>query len=245
MAVFVLVHGGGHGAWCWDRLAPLLRAEGHTVHTPTLTGVGERASELNREVNLSTHIADVVRLFVDDGLRDVILVGHSYGGTVITGVAGEVPGRIAELVFLDAPHTANGESLCDASPGMTARIEEQTRVIDGVALTLFPTPDVMRAFGIEDPVDIDWALSLLTPHPIACLTEKLVLSDEAGMRAIPRTTVDCTPTIARREAAMNARAQASQRTFQIDTGHDLMITRPREVADILLAVARDHTAPAR
>lgn len=240
MATFVLVHGGGHGAWCWDRLAPLLRAAGHEVHVPTLTGVGERAGELTPQVDLSTHIADVVRVFEDHDLRDAILIGHSYGGTVITGVAGQVAERIAELVFLDAPHTRHGESLCDASPGMGERIEEHSEVVDGIRLTLFPTPGVMAAFGIDDPEDIAWALPLLTPHPVACFTEKLNLADEAAVLAIPRTSIDCTPTLSRRDAAMNARARSSDRTFEIDTGHDLMITKPREVADILLAIAADH-----
>lgn len=240
MATFVLVHGGGHGAWCWDRLTPLLRAEGHDVHVPTLTGVGERADELTPQVNLSTHIADVVRVFEDHDLHDAILIGHSYGGTVITGVAGQVTNRIAELVFLDAPHTRHGESLCDASPGMGQRIAEQMQVVDGVELTLFPTPDVMAAFGLDDPADVAWALPLLTPHPVACFAERLSLPDQASVLAIPRTSIDCTPTLARRDAAMNARARSSDRTFEIDTGHDLMITRPRDVADILLAIAGDH-----
>lgn len=242
MATFVLVHGGGHGAWCWDRLAPLLREAGHQVRAPCLTGVGERADELTPQVGLSTHIADVVRVFEDHNLRGAILVGHSYGGTVITGVAGVVPDRIAEVVFLDAPHTADGESLCDASPGMAERIAAHSEVVDGVALTLFPKPDVMAAFGIDDPADVAWALPLLTPHPVACFTERLALPDPEGMRAIPRTLIDCTPTLARRDDAMNARARSCARTFEIDAGHDLMITRPREVADMLLEVAR-HPAP--
>jgi pimeloyl-ACP methyl ester carboxylesterase len=117
LATFVLVHGGGHGARYWERLVPLLRDADHKAHTPVLTGVGERFSELTADVGRGTHIDDVVQPFETEHLNDVILAGHSYGGTVITGVAGRVPERIRELEFLDAPQPLEGENLCDASPG--------------------------------------------------------------------------------------------------------------------------------
>lgn len=239
MAIFVLVHGGGHGAWCWERLTPLLRGGGHEVHTPVLTGVGERFGELTPEVSLSTHIADVVSLIESEDLRDVILVGHSYGGIVITGVAGRIPGRIGELVFLDAPHPRNGECLADASPGMRERLEPQKREVDGVELVLFPTPETMAVYGIHDPADAEWSSQRLTPHPWKCFLEPLRLEDEAGMLAIPRTSIDCVETLVRRTPETNARAKASARAWEIDTGHDLMISEPRATADMLLRIAAE------
>ena len=102
MATYVLVHGAWHGGWCWNRVAPLLRAKGHDVYTPTLTGLGERVHLASPEVDLSTHVTDVVNVIEFEDLRNVILMGHSYGGQVITGVAGVIPQRIAQLAYLDA-----------------------------------------------------------------------------------------------------------------------------------------------
>jgi len=237
MATFVLVHGGGHGAWCWDRLVPLLRDAGHEVYTPVLTGVGERFGELTADVGLGTHIDDVTRLLEAEYLNDVILGGHSYGGTVITGVAGRVPHRIRELVFLDAPHPRNGENLCDASPGGLEVFEALLREVDGVALTLFPEKEIVAAFGLTEPEDLEWAMQHLTPHPMRCFLERLDLADEAAVNAIPRSSIDCIVTLTRRDSEIIARAKLADRCFEIDTGHDLMITEPRKLADMLLEIA--------
>jgi len=243
MATFVLVHGGGHGAWCWDRLAPLLTGQGHAVHTPVLTGVGERAGELTPAVNLSTHIADVCALIEREGLRDVILCGHSYGGMVITGIAGRLPGRIAELVFLDAPHPRDGESLADASPGMRPAIEPALRTVDGVQLCLFPDERSLAVYGLTDPADVAWAMAHLTPHPWACMIEPLRLEHPDAMRAIPRTSIDCRESAGRRAPEMNARAKAADRCLELDTGHDLMITAPDELAAMLGEIAAHPATP--
>ncbi|MCB2073484.1 MAG: alpha/beta fold hydrolase [Novosphingobium sp.] len=239
MAVFVLVHGGGHGGWCWDRLAPLLRDAGHEVHIPVLKGVGERFGELTADIGLSTHVEEVAKLIADRDLRDVILVGHSYGCMVITGVAGSVPGRIAELVFLDGPHPRDGEALEHASPGMREVLEPQMREVDGVELCLFPNAETMHVYGIREPEDVAWASRHLTPHPWKCFVEPLRLKDAAGMAAVPRTSIDCIESGNRRDPEMNARAKAADRCWEIDTGHDLMISEPRATADMLLRVAAE------
>ena len=116
MANYVLVHGGWFGAWCWYKVVPLLQAAGHSVYTPTLTGLGEQAALLTPEIGLDTHIQDVVNLIETKDLQQVILVGHSYSGMVITGVADRVPGRIAHLVYLDAVVPRDGQSLADTAP---------------------------------------------------------------------------------------------------------------------------------
>src|SRR5262249_37605119 len=116
MATFVLVHGAWHGSWCWKRVREALRARGHVVFTPTLTGVGERPHLLAPDINLDTHIEDVANLIRLEELTDVVLCGHSYGGCVIGGVVDRVPERIGALVYLDAFILENGQSLHDTLP---------------------------------------------------------------------------------------------------------------------------------
>src|SRR6202040_1266512 len=116
-ATFVLVHGAWHGSWCWKRVRKALQARGHDVFTPTLTGVGERSHLLSPDVNLDTHITDVVNLIRWEELSDVVLCGHSYGGCVVTGVADRLPDRIGAMVYLDAFTPEDGESLLDILPG--------------------------------------------------------------------------------------------------------------------------------
>lgn len=118
MATFVLVHGATAGGWVWRPVPSLLRAEGHEVYTPTLTGLGERAHLLSPEVDLGTHIQDVVNVLEFERLSQVILVGHSYGGVVVTAVAERIPERLAQLVYIDALVPADGESVADLYAGL-------------------------------------------------------------------------------------------------------------------------------
>src|SRR5262245_33712988 len=115
MATYVLVHGGAHGGWCYQKVARLLRTAGHEVYTPTLTGLGERSHLVSEKVDLDLHIRDIVAVLFYEDLRDVVLVGHSYGGMVITGVADRASDRIGRLVFLDAANPVNHQSLVDVS----------------------------------------------------------------------------------------------------------------------------------
>jgi pimeloyl-ACP methyl ester carboxylesterase len=115
MATYVLVHGGAHGGWCYQRVAGILRSEGHDVYTPTMTGVGERSHLVSADVDLDLHVRDVAAVLHYEDLRDVILVGHSYGGMVITGVADRATDRIGLLVYLDAATPVNGQSLVDVA----------------------------------------------------------------------------------------------------------------------------------
>ena len=113
---FVLVHGAWHGTWCWKRVRRALQAGGHDVFSVALTGLADRAHLLTPQVNLDTHITDVVNLIQSEELSDVVLCGHSYGGCVISGVADRIPDRIGALVYLDAFVLANGQSLHDTLP---------------------------------------------------------------------------------------------------------------------------------
>lgn len=141
MQTYVLVHGGGHGGWCYQPLARILRAAGHEVYTPTLTGLGERSHLLSTGIDLDTQIQDVVSVLEFEDLDNVILVGHSYGGLVVTGAADRVPDRVGHLVYLDSFNPANGQSLVDIAGFLMEASRAASRTIDGVELVLFPGTD--------------------------------------------------------------------------------------------------------
>lgn len=235
MATYVLVHGGAHGGWCYKPVAGLLRAEGHEVYAPTLTGVGERSHLIGPDVDLDLHITDIVNVLHYEDLRDVILVGHSYGGMVITGVADRALDRVGHLVYLDAARPENGEALSDVTPVIMSLTQADGRTVDGVELVLWPTNG--HTYGVTDPADVAWMLERLTPHPWKAFSQPLRLNDEAAVRKIPRTIINCTETLARRPADKRHRAFEADRVWEIDTGHDLMLTEPRAVADMLLRLA--------
>lgn len=234
-AAYVLVHGGGHGGWCYQRVARLLRTAGHEVYTPTLSGLGERRHLLSPQIDLDFHIQDIVNLLHHEDLREVVLVGHSYGGMVITGVADRIPERVGRLVYLDAANPKNGDANADFGNSRRA-FEFDGRVIDGVELFMFPSENTIRLMGVSDPKDIVWMLERLTPQPWKCMTQPLALSDEVALAKIPQYHIVCSSTLPHRAEHIMARARAENRLWDIDTGHDLMITEPQQVADALLEV---------
>jgi pimeloyl-ACP methyl ester carboxylesterase len=237
MATYVLVHGGGHGGWCYQRVARLLQAQGHVVYTPTLTGLGERAHLLNADVDLERHIEDIAAVLEFEDLRDVILVGHSYGGMVITGTADRVPGRVGRLVFLDAANPVNGQSLADVAGPVINAVRPFGEVRDGMELVLLPAPEAGLLYGVTDPADLAWMAERLTAHPWKCFEQPLDLRNEDELWAIPQYHIVCTSTLATREKALLDRAREQGRLWDIDTGHDLMITEPEKVTRALVQVA--------
>jgi pimeloyl-ACP methyl ester carboxylesterase len=238
MATYVLVHGGGHGGWCYQRVALLLQAEGHTVYAPTMTGLGERAHLLSADVDLHRHIEDIAAVLQYEDLRDVILVGHSYGGMVITGVADRVPDRVGRLVFLDAANPVNGQSLADVAGPVINAVRPYGEVVNGLELVLLPSPDAGLLYGVTDPDDLAWMSERLTPHPWQCFEQPLDLANEDALWAIPQFHIVCTSTLATRDKALMETARAAGRLWDIDTGHDLMITEPVKVTRALVQVAR-------
>ena len=234
MAKFILVHGGGHGGWCYNKLSPLLRAKGHDVYSPTLTGLGERKHLLRPDIDLDMHITDVVNVLEYENLTDVILVGHSYGGMVITGVADRSAGRIGHLVYLDAAHPKNGESLADIAAPMMAMAKSEMKVVDGVELVLWPDSQAVAYYGVTEPSEFAWLKSKLTPHPWKCFTQKLLLRDEAAVRRLPHTNICCTAGL--QAPGYREEMRKADLFFEIETGHDLMITEPRAVTEMLLKV---------
>ena len=236
MARYVLVHGGGHGGWCYQPVARIMRAQGHEVYTPTLTGLGEREHLLSSSVDLETHITDVAKLLQFEDLEDVILVGHSYGGMVISGAADRATKRIGNLVFLDAAMPQNGQSLVDHAGPFMAAARSRSRVVNGIELVLFPGEDPMNFFGVKDPEQIAWMKPKLTPHPWKCFEQKLVLKNEAAMRKLPQSVIVCSSHM-NDQARAALKALSNGRFWEIDTGHDLMITEPAAVAGMLSQLA--------
>jgi pimeloyl-ACP methyl ester carboxylesterase len=238
MATYVLIHGGAHGGWCYQRVARMLRADGHEVYAPTLTGLGERSHLLRSDIDLDMHVRDVVAVLHFEDLRDVILVGHSYGGMVITGVADRASDRVGRLVFLDAANPVNGQSLVDVAGPVILSTRPAGQVVDGVEVVLLPAQtDVGRFYGVTDARDVAWMNERLTAHPWKCFEQPLRLTHEAAFQAIPQYHIVCTSTLATRSRVLMEKARADGRLWTIDTGHDLMITEPRAVADALLQIA--------
>jgi len=238
MATFVLVHGAWHGGWCWRKVAPLLRAGGHAVHAPTLTGLGERVHLATRQVGLDTHVRDVLNVLTFEELSEAVLVGHSYGGLVIAGVAEQAPERLAHLVYLDALVPDDGQSCLDLfGPAARASVEAMVRSRgEGwwVPLDVEPTLD---HYGVVDPAERRWMAERLVPHPWKTLDDRLRLPTGRG-RALPRTFVLCTRgRSSPGQGAERAQREPGWRFREIDTGHDAMVTAPRELADLLLEAA--------
>jgi pimeloyl-ACP methyl ester carboxylesterase len=189
------------------------------------------------EIDLDTHITDVVNVLFYEDLTDVVLVGHSYGGMVITGAADRTPDRVGQLVYLDGALPENGESLASMNPGTMEPAYAGARTVGGTELVLWPDPDAGSYFGVTDPDAVAWMRPRLTPHPWKSFTQPLTLQDPAAVRSIPRTNINCTETLSRRPPERQARAFDADNVWEIDTGHDLMITEPEAVAEMLLRLA--------
>ncbi|WP_019926036.1 alpha/beta fold hydrolase [Nocardia sp. BMG111209] len=237
MATFVLVHGGGHGGWCYQKVARRLRRAGHEVHTPTLSGLAERSHLNLAGIGLETHLQDVASLLHYEDLEEVILVGHSYGGMVITGAADKVSDRVGRLVYLDAANPVNGQSLVDVAGPIIEAARPFGTVADGVELVLLPGPEAPLLYGITDPADSAWMAARLTGHPWRCFEDKLDLRNEDALWQIPQYHIVCTTTLATRDPELIDTARAEGRLWDIDTGHDLMISEPDAVTAALLEIA--------
>jgi pimeloyl-ACP methyl ester carboxylesterase len=236
LSTFVFVAGGWHGGWCWKRVADPLRSLGHEVFTPTLTGLGERVHLLSPQVNLDTHIADIAGVLQWEDLRDVILVGHSYGGMVVTALAAQVPDRIERLVYLDALWPENGESVGDIVGKEAAQVVIDAQVDPARPPRIQGAADLAMMLGVSDRDDIEWVASRLTPQPPATLTQAIGLQN---MSCAPVLFVRCTRTVFDGPDLSYARAQAraardpSVRLVSLDAPHNAMVTHPAEVVALL------------
>jgi pimeloyl-ACP methyl ester carboxylesterase len=163
MTDYVLIHGAWHGSWCWARVRRLLAAGAHRVFTPTLTGVGERSHLLSRDVGLDTHVADVANLMIWENLREIVLVGHSYGGVVVRQVADRMPDRIRSLIYLDAFVPENGKTLFDYLPD-NGEGDQKLAVAHGDGWRVPPRP---ASFFAVNAADAAWVDRQCTMHPLS------------------------------------------------------------------------------
>ena len=219
-ATFVLVHGAWHGGWCWRRVADRLTAKGHYVVAPTLSGVGERSHLPPDGINLTTQINDVVGETKWKDLDHLVLVGHSYGGMVITGVAEQLHERIAAIVYLDAFLPADGQSLADFS----------TRASWPEPVT---PPLPASAFHVNAK-DAAWVDSKTTSHPTQCFTEKLKVT--GAYQSIPKKLYVRAPLFATKafdQALEHCRADRTWQASTVTCSHDIMIDQPGDLAATL------------
>jgi pimeloyl-ACP methyl ester carboxylesterase len=232
---FVLVHGGWHGGWCWRRVTPLLRAAGHEAWTPTLSGLADRAHLLTPGIGLQIHIQDIASLLDYEELEGVVLIGHSYAGMVIAGVAAAVPERVGHLVYLDAFVPGAGDSLVSLLPPDRAAYYQEQAATHGDGWRVPPPP--IAAWGVTDAADVAWLETRLTDHPLRSFTQPL----PAAAPELPRTYVHCTegPIVASFASfATRARSDPSWHYHELATGHDAMVTAPRPLAEVLLDLGR-------
>jgi pimeloyl-ACP methyl ester carboxylesterase len=226
----VLVHGSNHGGWCWRRTLEPLREAGFEVHAPTLTGLGERAHLLTPEVDLDTHIADIVAVIENEELSDVTLVGHSYGALVIVGVAAAMPGRIKRVVLVDGPLVVDGESGASSHP-MGHIFVERREVVDGVAI--IPQTDG-SSLGLDDD-DLAWIRRRLTPQPFASVVQPISLPANWG-DGVERIFIRCDRGDGSPPAPYISRVDSNDEWVyrEILSGHDVMISDAEAFTTMLL-----------
>jgi pimeloyl-ACP methyl ester carboxylesterase len=229
MSVFVLVYGGFMGGWVWRQVAQFLRTAGHEVFAPTLTGFGERGHLANPSIDLNTHIQDIVGVLECEDLEQVILVGYSYGGLVITGVAEKAPERLSCLVYLDVPFPRDGQSVFDLEPEIVPMFLESAR----------EKGDGWRVMSAANPPR--WQ-----PQPLKTLTQPLEVKNPAAI-GIPRAFIHCTirPENHRLNLAWPALDRAAEEAKkqgwwyrEIEADHGVVFSKPKEVSEILLTLSK-------
>jgi pimeloyl-ACP methyl ester carboxylesterase len=231
---FVLVHGAWHGGWCWGKVAATLRSRGHTVHTPTQTGLGERAHLISKSITLDTFVEDIVNHIKFEELKDIVLVGHSFGGNAISGTADRMPDRIKQLVYLDAAMLENGQSVFSLLPPDVVAARTKAAQDTSGGLSIPPPP--AAAFGISDPAQQAWLTARLTPHPFGTFTSPLTLKNKIA-NGLPATYIICSdPMYGPLQASRDVVKRIGMKTVEIKTGHDAMVTVPDQLTDMLDAV---------
>ena len=230
---FVLIHGAWHGGWCWRRVADLLRADGHKVFAPTLTGLGERSHLMSNAITLETHVQDIVNVFKFEDLRDVTLVGHSYGGWPVSGALEHLERRVSSIIFLDAFLPEDGQKGLDQnSPESIAAIK--AAIERGEVSRKGPNA---AAFGVL-PENQAWVDAMMTPQPIGVSLTPIKMTgarDRIAKRSYIRAGRYAQPSFDRYLA--ERKAAAGWKTHVVDSGHDVMVDYPRELQELLLQLA--------
>src|ERR671917_1888514 len=244
MATYVLVGGGWLGGWCWQRVARRLREEGHDAHPATLTGRGERVHLASPEVDLDTHITDVVNLIEFEDLNHVVLLGHSYAGLVVTGVADRVPDRISQLVYLDTGALPDGTVLIETFPPEARRhIEQQVEETgDGWRFPMPPQEELATFGSLEGlgEAQLELLRSRAVDQPFGTFTRPLRLRNPAR-EALPKVGILCSFSLEEVQAIIDSgnpvfreMASPTWRFVELPTGHYPMFSRPEDLASELL-----------
>jgi pimeloyl-ACP methyl ester carboxylesterase len=231
---FVLVHGTSCGGWIWRRVAPLLRARGHDVLTPTLTGMGERSHLGAGKVDFETHVKDIRNVLEYEDVSKVVLVGHSYAGMVITAVAAHDAERIAQLIYLDAYVPKTGERAMDLWPA-AERAQALAEMKQGRGFRAVPP---IAALGVTDPTDAEWVQKRLTPQSYRTYDQPVRAESDASV-TFRRVFIRCTvgPGVSRFAPSADRVRQQGGTVRDLAAPHFAMITAPNETADLLVDVS--------
>lgn len=233
---YVLVHGGFHGAWAWTKVAPLLRKAGHSVSTPTLSGMGERSHVAQGTSGLAVHVEDVVSHLAMEDLRDVVLVAHSYAGCVLSGVLGARTGRIAHAIYLDAFVPMQGQAMTDfLPPGVKADFERMAS--QNATIPAPPVATWGERWGLVDPDLVKWAQARMTAQAAKGITERVVGDPMA--EPIRRTYLKCGTNPNPQFKVIAAAIQKDKRFeyAEVQGHHDIMLTDPARLVASLLSLA--------
>ena len=229
---FLVCHGAWGGGWSWKKMHPLMQAAGHRLLTPTYTGLGEREHLATPSIDLETHIQDILNVIRYEDLRDIVLLGHSYGGMVATGVADRARDRIAQLIYLDAFVPRDGQSLLDLNEPARGRMRELATTGDGWRVPPNPPPPD------TPPADLEWLNAHRVDMPIKCFETKLQLRH--GEPTLPRSYIYCTripPGDTFGQFAKRAKNEPGWHYCEIDASHAPNVTAPEALMGLLEKIA--------
>ena len=231
---FLLIHGAWHGGWVWNEISEILRYQRYSVSTPTLTGLGEKKHLLSSKITIETFIEDVVNHIIFENLNNIILVGHSFAGSVISGVADRLKDRIQKLIYFDAMILIDGQKPFDITPKETVeqRIELAKTFGNNISIPA-PSADAFGVFDIKKSLLLE---EKLTPHPLSAFQSKLILKNEVG-NGIPLSYIFCTkPVYKSLESSREIVRKMKWPIFELNAGHDAMLTHPKETLNLLMKI---------
>ena len=231
---FLLIHGAWHGGWVWNEISEILNYQGYSVSTPTLTGLGEKKHLLSSKITIDTFIEDVVNHIIFENLNNIILVGHSFAGSVISGVADKLKDRIQKLIYFDAVILKDGQKPFDIAPKVLVkqRIELAKRFGNGISIPA-PSADAFGVFDVKKSLLLE---EKLTPHPLSTYQSKLTIKNEIG-NGIPLFYIFCNdPVYKSLESSRKVVRKLKWPIFELNAGHDAMLTHPKETLNLLMKI---------
>ena len=231
---FILVHGAWHGGWVWKEVKESLQKQGYNVTCPTQTGLGERKHLLSLKITIDTFIDDIVNHILIEDLSNIILVGHSFAGSTISGVADRLKDRINRLIYLDAVILSNGQSPFDIAPDSI--VKERIALAQNSENQMSIPPPSPEDFGVFDQRKVITLAKNLTPHPISTFQSKLNITNEIG-NGLPLSYIFCTnPIYKSLESSREIVRQKKWPMFELNASHDAMYTHPKETLNLLMKI---------